>query len=44
MPVVFNEPLTFLQRITEYLEYSTLLNIASMQEDPADRLMVNTGP
>ena len=41
MPVVFNEPLTFLQRITEYLEYSTLLNTASMQEDPADRMMVN---
>ncbi|XP_053383205.1 oxysterol-binding protein-related protein 1-like isoform X3 [Mercenaria mercenaria] len=39
MPVVFNEPLTFLQRITEYLEYSTLLNTASMQDDPADRMM-----
>ncbi|XP_060562963.1 oxysterol-binding protein-related protein 1-like isoform X2 [Ruditapes philippinarum] len=39
MPVVFNEPLTFLQRITEYLEYSTLINTASMQDDPADRMM-----
>jgi hypothetical protein len=42
MPVVFNEPLTFLQRITEYLEYSTLINTASMQDDPADRMMVNS--
>ncbi|KAL4218205.1 Oxysterol-binding protein-related protein 1 [Mactra antiquata] len=39
MPVVFNEPLTFLQRITEYLEYSTLLETASLQDDPADRIM-----
>ena len=40
MPVVFNEPLTFLQRITEYLEYSTLLDLAAQQENPADRMMV----
>lgn len=39
MPVVFNEPLTFLQRITEYLEYSTLLDMAVKQENPADRMM-----
>jgi len=42
MPVVFNEPLTFLQRITEYLEYSNLLETAAMQEDPVDRMMVCT--
>ena len=40
MPVVFNEPLTFLQRITEYLEYATLLETAAAQDDPVDRLMV----
>ncbi|XP_052761403.1 oxysterol-binding protein-related protein 1-like [Mya arenaria] len=39
MPVVFNEPLTFLQRITEYLEYSTLLDMAAKQDNPVDRLM-----
>lgn len=39
MPVVFNEPLTFLQRITEYLEYATLLETAAAQEDPVDRMM-----
>ncbi|KAH3896816.1 hypothetical protein DPMN_020997, partial [Dreissena polymorpha] len=38
MPVVFNEPITFLQRITEYLEYSTLLELAAKQDDPVDRL------
>lgn len=39
MPVVFNEPLTFLQRITEYLEYATLLETAAAQDDPVDRMM-----
>ena len=38
MPVVFNEPLSFLQRLTEYMEYAELLRIASEQEDPVDRL------
>lgn len=38
MPAVFNEPLTFLQRMTEYMEYARLLRIASEQEDPADRM------
>ncbi|KRZ70671.1 Oxysterol-binding protein-related protein 2 [Trichinella papuae] len=28
IPVVFNEPLTFLQRITEYMEYSELISKA----------------
>ena len=40
MPVVFNEPLTFLQRITEYLEYATLLETAAAQDNPVDRMMV----
>ncbi|KAL3891290.1 hypothetical protein ACJMK2_003552 [Sinanodonta woodiana] len=39
MPVVFNEPLSFLQRITEYMEYATLLNMASSMDNPADRMM-----
>lgn len=38
MPVIFNEPLTFLQRMTEYMEYARLLHIAAEQEDPVDRL------
>ena len=40
MPVVFNEPLTFLQRISEYLEYASLLDIACTKDDPAERMMV----
>lgn len=43
MPVVFNEPLSFLQRIAEYMEYSYLLRLASQQEDPFDRLQYVTG-
>ncbi|XP_055528806.1 oxysterol-binding protein-related protein 2 isoform X1 [Wyeomyia smithii] len=38
MPVVFNEPLSFLQRMTEYMEYAKLLRIASEQPDPVERL------
>lgn len=38
MPVVFNEPISFLQRITEYMEYSELLEKASTCEDPVERL------
>ncbi|XP_048589891.1 oxysterol-binding protein-related protein 1 isoform X2 [Nematostella vectensis] len=38
MPVIFNEPLTFLQRITEYMEYSELLHTAASQDDPTRRL------
>lgn len=40
MPVVFNEPLSFLQRMVEYMEYAHLLKEASAQEDPVDRLQV----
>ncbi|KAL5013438.1 hypothetical protein ScPMuIL_007708 [Solemya velum] len=39
MPVVFNEPLTFIQRISEYMEYSQLLEKASLEDDPIDRMM-----
>ncbi|XP_076361791.1 oxysterol-binding protein-related protein 2-like [Tachypleus tridentatus] len=38
MPVVFNEPLSFLQRITEYMEYSFLLHRADECDDPVDRI------
>ncbi|CAB3386943.1 Hypothetical predicted protein [Cloeon dipterum] len=38
MPVIFNEPLSFLQRMVEYMEYSYLLRVASEQEDPVDRM------
>ncbi|RZF34644.1 hypothetical protein LSTR_LSTR012726 [Laodelphax striatellus] len=38
MPVVFNEPLSFLQRLVEHLEYSHLVRSASEQTDPVVRL------
>ncbi|OWR40947.1 putative oxysterol-binding protein 1A [Danaus plexippus plexippus] len=38
MPVVFNEPLSFLQRMLEYLEYAHLLRLASEQTDPVARM------
>jgi oxysterol-binding protein-related protein 1/2 len=38
MPVHFNEPLSFLQRMIEYMEYSHLLRLASEQDDPVDRM------
>ncbi|XP_055702514.1 oxysterol-binding protein-related protein 2 isoform X3 [Phlebotomus papatasi] len=38
MPVIFNEPLSFLQRITEHMEYAPLLHVAARQEDSVDRL------
>lgn len=38
MPVVFNEPLSFLQRMLEYLEYAHLLRMASEQNDPVTRM------
>ncbi|XKL68684.1 hypothetical protein PGB90_006453 [Kerria lacca] len=38
MPVVFNEPLSFLQRLVEYMEYVELLEKASEEVDPVSRL------
>uniref|UniRef100_A0A1I8HVB7 Oxysterol-binding protein n=1 Tax=Macrostomum lignano TaxID=282301 RepID=A0A1I8HVB7_9PLAT len=38
MPISFNEPLSFLQRVTEYLEYSKLLFQAARSDDPVQRL------
>jgi hypothetical protein len=43
MPVVFNEPLSFLQRIAEYMEYSHLLRLASQQQDPVVRMQYVIG-
>lgn len=43
MPVVFNEPLSFLQRMAEYMEYAHLLRIAAQQEDPVVRLQYVIG-
>ncbi|XP_069965330.1 oxysterol-binding protein-related protein 1 isoform X2 [Bactrocera oleae] len=38
MPVTVNEPLSFLQRVCEYMEYPEILNKAANEEDPADRI------
>lgn len=38
MPVIFNEPLSFLERMAEFMEYSQLLKVAAKQEDPVARL------
>lgn len=43
MPVVFNEPLSFLQRMSEYMEYAHLLRIASEQSDPIMRMQYVAG-
>ncbi|XP_020837187.1 oxysterol-binding protein-related protein 2 isoform X4 [Phascolarctos cinereus] len=38
MPIAFNEPLSFLQRITEYMEHIYLIHKASSQTDPLERM------
>lgn len=38
MPVIFNEPLSFLQRVAEYMEYSNLLTKASLEPTAIGRL------
>lgn len=38
MPVNFNEPLSFLQRITEDIEYSALLDRASAKQDSCEQV------
>lgn len=43
MPVVLNEPLSFLQRLCEYMEYAHILNLASHQENAADRMKYIAG-
>lgn len=42
MPVVFNEPLTFLQRLAEGMEYIRLLDIACDCDDPLLRIQYVT--
>lgn len=41
MPVVFNEPLSFLQRMAEYMEYAWLLEKADQAQDPVTRMQVS---
>lgn len=41
MPVNFNEPLSFLQRVAEYMEYAKLLKLAAAETTPVGRLQVN---
>ncbi len=38
MPVQWNEPISFLQRLSEYMNYAYLLDVAASKQDAADRL------
>lgn len=40
MPVVFNEPLSFLQRMSEYMEHTHLIHKACSTSDSIDRMQV----
>lgn len=40
MPVIFNEPLSFLQRLTEYMEHTSLIHQANSCSDSTDRMKV----
>ncbi|KAK2190624.1 hypothetical protein NP493_74g05044 [Ridgeia piscesae] len=42
MPVIFNEPLSFLERIAEYMEYTSLVEQAAACDDPVERLELVT--
>lgn len=39
MPVLLNEPLCLLQRLSEELEYSELLDMANHIDDPYERMV-----
>lgn len=41
MPIVFNEPLSFLQRMSEYMEHTHLIHKACTLSDSIDRMQVN---
>lgn len=41
MPVDVNEPLSFLQRCSEYTEQAELLTLAGQADDPVDRMKVS---
>uniref|UniRef100_A0A8C1WDM2 Oxysterol-binding protein n=1 Tax=Cyprinus carpio TaxID=7962 RepID=A0A8C1WDM2_CYPCA len=38
MPVIFNEPLSFLQRLTEYMEHTYLIHQANASDDSIERM------
>ncbi|XP_044054266.1 oxysterol-binding protein-related protein 1 isoform X1 [Siniperca chuatsi] len=38
MPVIFNEPLSFLQRLTEYMEHTYLIHQANTSSDSVERM------
>ncbi|XP_056131921.1 oxysterol-binding protein-related protein 1 isoform X2 [Lampris incognitus] len=38
MPVIFNEPLSFLQRLTEYMEHTYLIHRANAASDSIERM------
>lgn len=40
MPVIFNEPLSFLQRLTEYMEHTYLIHQANASTDSIQRMKV----
>ncbi|CAB1336528.1 unnamed protein product [Coregonus sp. 'balchen'] len=40
MPIVFNEPLSFLQRMSEYMEHTYLIHKACTLSDSIDRMQV----
>lgn len=41
MPVIFNEPLSFLQRLTEYMEHTYLIHQANSSADSIERMKVD---
>lgn len=40
MPVIFNEPLSFLQRLSEYMEHTHLVHQANATSDSIERMKV----
>lgn len=40
MPVIFNEPLSFLQRLAEYMEHTKLIHQANATTDSVERMKV----
>ncbi|XP_066575657.1 oxysterol-binding protein-related protein 1 isoform X1 [Amia ocellicauda] len=38
MPIIFNEPLSFLQRLTEYMEHTYLIHKANSSSDSIERM------
>lgn len=41
MPIVFNEPLSLLQRMTEHMEHAYLINRACSLSNSVDRMQVS---